>query len=230
MAVVFIHGAGGGGWEWRTWQAEFESHGWETHAPDLLPAQGGLVATTVDDYVDQIATLLGALPGRAVLVGASMGGLLALKVAERTLPAALILVNSVPPANTPGWPPTSVDVPDVIRWSTESTLAGTRASMPEADEETVRWAHRRWRDESGAVVRAMRAGIPVTPPPAPCLVMIGDEDEDIPPAVGLALAEWLRADVMRFAGVSHVGALLGARAPLLAALARAWLEASLPEA
>lgn len=223
--VVFIHGAGGGGWEWRTWQAEFEARGWPTMAPDLQPAPGGLAATTIEDYVEQVVALLEPrAAGASVLVGASMGGVLALKAAERVRPAALVLVNSVPPAGTPGWPRQPAEFPAVMPWSTTSTLEGTRASMPEADEETVLWAHARWRDESGAVLQALHGGIRASPPSVPSLVLIGAADQDVPPGVGTALAERLDADAMRFAGVSHVGALLGQRAPLIARLAREWLE------
>ncbi|HBY98050.1 MAG TPA: hypothetical protein DEP84_29590, partial [Chloroflexi bacterium] len=148
--IVFIHGAGGGRWEWRTWRAEFDAHAWQTLAPDLHPALAGLAATTIEDYVEQIVALLPARPSTPpVLAGASMGGALALTVAERVRPAALVLVNSVPLSGTPGWPVRRGDFPAVIPWSTTSTLDGTRASMPEADEETLRWATARWRDESG---------------------------------------------------------------------------------
>ncbi|HWA83232.1 MAG TPA: alpha/beta fold hydrolase, partial [Fimbriimonadaceae bacterium] len=72
--AVMVHGAGGGGWEYRFWQPVFEKAGYRVVARDLVPAKGGLEKTTFDDYVDQICRAGGEHP--AVLIGASMGGVL----------------------------------------------------------------------------------------------------------------------------------------------------------
>lgn len=223
-AAILIHGAGGGGWEWVHWQPVLAARGWAVQAPDLQPAPAGLAATTLDDYVAQVAALAAAAPTPPLLVGASMGGIVALRVAERVAVGGLLLVNSVPPAATPGWPPRPTDFPPLIPWATESTLDGTRASMPEADEATVRWAHPRWRDESGAVLRALHAGVVVARPTAPTLALIGMDDIDVSPAVQQHAAATLGADSIALRGVSHVGALLGRRATLAASLAATWAE------
>lgn len=86
----------------------------------------------------------------------------------------------------------------------------------------VRWAHGRWRDESAAVMRTAYAGVPASPPQVPVLVTTGALDHTVPPPVQHAMARALRADYLCFAGVSHVGALLGRRAPLVAEMAASW--------
>jgi pimeloyl-ACP methyl ester carboxylesterase len=232
LQVILIHGAGGGGWEWDHWRPVLEGRGFRALAPDLMPGPQGIAATQLRDYARQVVALAeqSSRSGPVVLAGASMGGLLALMVASqmaaRQIAAeALILVNSVPPARTAGWPPSPAGFPSVLAWSTQSTLEGTRASMPDADEDTVRWAHARWRDESGAVMRELYRGVEVLPPDTPTLVVIGQEDTEVPPGIGIEAARQLAADVMIFSGVSHVGALLGARAPLIARLACDWLQA-----
>jgi pimeloyl-ACP methyl ester carboxylesterase len=180
--------------------------------------------TRFEDYLDQVIRLLPDDPGtRPALVGASMGGPLALKVAERTPVSALVLVNSIPPAGTPGWPIRDAEFPPVIPWSA-SPLESTRASLSDADEGTIRWAHVRWHDESGAVMCALYEGIPAACPIVPILVIVGEDDDEVPADVGLALGKRLAADTMVFSGVSHVGALLGRRAGLIARLACGWLE------
>lgn len=224
--MIFIHGAGGGGWEWRIWRAVFESRGWPALAPDLRPAAAGLVATTVEDYANQIEDCATALPSPPVLIGASMGGLLVLKAAERVTAEALVLVNCIPPAGVPGWPAVARTFPDVITWS-KTTLAATRKSLPDADEETVRWVHGKWRDESGQVLRALQAGVAIAPPRLPILVIAGMQDRDVPPDMSLKLAQSLAADLMCFDGVSHVGALLGRRASTMAGIVCDWLDAIL---
>jgi pimeloyl-ACP methyl ester carboxylesterase len=223
--AIFIHGAGGGGWEWERWIPVFRCCGYNTTAPDLVPAPRGLEATRFEDYLAQIVSLLpdAAAHTPPVLIGASMGGLLALKAAEYARVAAVVLVNSTPSAGTPGWPVWIQAFPPWIPWSTRP-LESTRASLRDADEDTIRWAHAHWRDESGAVMAALYQGIPAQCPAVPVLVITSRDDDDVPVSVSLALAERLAADVMVFAGVSHVDALLGKRAALIAKLSCDWIE------
>ena len=59
--------------------------------------------------------------------------------------------------------------------------------------------------------------VPAQKPACPTLVVIGSKDADIRPSTSLALAEWASADVLLYAGMSHVGPLLSRRAPEVAA-------------
>lgn len=43
-SVLLIHGAGGGGWEWRAWARVLRERGCQVHAPDLAPGPDGLAA------------------------------------------------------------------------------------------------------------------------------------------------------------------------------------------
>src|SRR6478609_7416496 len=85
--VVCVHGAGGGGWEWAIWARVFAHRGF-----------AGIEKTSFADYRDQVLEWCRGAGEGAVLVGASLGGLLALAVAHAVRPAALILVNPLPPA------------------------------------------------------------------------------------------------------------------------------------
>ena len=218
--VVMIHGAGGGGWEYRFWKPVFEKAGYEVAAPDLMPVKAGLAKTTVGDYVDQIVKAAGDRP--AVLIGASMGGVLVLKAAERIHPRALILVCSTSPAALAHGPAKSY--PPIVKWK-GGPYSDTVASMPDSDEPTRRFAWPRWRDESGAVLNAIAKGVDVPKPACPVLVVIPGADDTIPPARQEALAAWAGADVMCFSGMSHVGTLLSRRGGEVAAEAVAWLSA-----
>ncbi len=227
--IVFVHGAGGGPWEWRFWREIFDRNDWRVSAVQLSPATFGLAETSFDTYLKQLVTLLEGSPARSpVLIGASMGGLLALKAASSVRASALVLVNSVPPLGNPHWPPRKVVFPDIITWGSRNTSDSTQRAMPDADDETVSWVSRQWRDESGLVMREMYAGLACDIPDAPCLVVLGGNDEEVPAEAGAALAQQLNADLLRFDGVSHIGALLGARAPLIAEMVCTWLAGTLP--
>jgi len=226
--VLLLHGAGGGAWQWRDWLPVLRAAGWRARAHDLRPARDGLAATTLDDYQHQVAGWLADCPPHTALVGASLGALLALRAAAaapgRVL--AAVLVNPVPPGGLPdrrcreGWP-------DVVPWSRELPLARTRASLPEADRDTVRWVHGQWRDESGQVMRALCAGYRDAPPPVPLLVLCSGADRTVPLAHCRATAAWARCETLELAEASHLGPLLGPQAPAVARQVTDWLDARL---
>ena len=219
--LVCIHGAGGGGWEYALWQPLFTAAGYTMLANDLQPVAAGIAATTFADYVEQVK---GWLPGegRIILVGASMGGILALKVAEAISPAALVLINSVPPAGV-GAARVGKQRPAVVQWA-NGPLEETRSALFDSDEATIQWAWPQWRDEAGAVLNEIAAGIAVQPPTCPTLVVLGEQDTDIPYQTGLTLATWAGADVLLYHGMSHVGPLLSRRAEEVAQLVAAWCQ------
>lgn len=225
--AVMIHGAGGGGWEWRFWQEEFERAGWKVVAPDLMPAPNGIAATTVADYIEQVVQAARGAGERPVLIGASMGGILVLKAAEQVGARAVVLVNSVPPAEVDWQREKQGEIPDVIRWS-ESPLQETADALWDSSKEVIEWAHERWRDESGAVLRAIRAGLSVQKPSCPVLVIASDKDTDIPPEVSQELAELLSADLVLYRKMSHVGPLLGMRARTVAVHTLGWIAGTSP--
>lgn len=219
--IVMIHGAGGGGWEYEKWAPTFEKAGWKVVHPDLVPVRGGLAATRFEDYIAQVKSWVPREHGRLVIAGASMGGILALKAAEALEPDALVLANSVPPAGVGARKPTKF--PAVIRWA-NGPLKDTRDAMPDSDESTILRAHPRWRDESGKVMTAITDGVKVRKPACPTLVILGEKDTDVPMANGLALARWSGADIHLYHATSHVGPLLGRRAPEIAEAARRWVD------
>lgn len=219
--VVLLHGAGGGAWEWDLWRGVFEAAGLRCVVPELQPVAAGLAATRLDDYRAQLQADLPQ--GPCVLIGASLGGLLALMLAEPVQPAALVLVNPLPPAPLQAGLPAR-DWPDIVPWGRERSLAGTRRSLFDADDATCLAAFRRWRDESGAVLREAQAGVAVLPPRCPVLVWVSDADVDVPPQLSRGLAALYGADLMRLPQASHVGPLLGPHAARCARQTVDWLN------
>jgi pimeloyl-ACP methyl ester carboxylesterase len=255
---LLVHGAGGGGWEWAIWQRVLRARGVDALAPDLVPASDGLAATTLEDYRAQVVALArdvatGAVAAAAapagqvrgmgnggrrepdrpsmpapVVVGASLGGLLAAMACEAVAARALVLVNPLPPSPFHALLPARAPSPPVIPWGAGATLASTRRALPDAMDATCEWAWRRWRDESGAVVDAARGGVRVARPDCPVLVIASGADDEVPMAASSALAEAWQADLWRLPGASHVGPLLGRGAAGCAERIVAWVDSIRP--
>lgn len=221
-SVLCVHGAGGGPWEWALWRGVLEAHGIECVALELQPVSRGLASTGFADYVAQVRTAVALLPRARALVGASLGGLLALACADEA--DALVLINPLPPSP---WasrlPPRSW--PRVVRWGTDARLASTRRALFDSDAATAIEAMRRWRDESGRVLREAHAGLDIGPLLCPVLCIASQRDDDIPPALTAECAAAWNADLMRLPDASHVGPLLGREATHTAAGVAAWLQA-----
>lgn len=219
--ALLLHGAGGGGWEWARWRRVLEARGIGVEAPDLMPAPAGLAATAWADYLEQARVLLSAMPRPRLLVGASLGGLLAAAVAEAA--DALVLVNPLPPAPWASQLPHR-EWPEVVAWGREARLESTRRAIPDADPATALFAFRCWRDESGRVLREAYAGIAVSRPHCPSSCIASDGDEDVPAALTAELAAAWGADCLHLPRTSHVGPLLGRDAAAVAGRVAEWWQ------
>jgi pimeloyl-ACP methyl ester carboxylesterase len=102
--VIMVHGAFCGGWAFDGFRAPFEAAGHACLAPDLkghAPGQSPAGAS-MGDYARDIASLVRAQDEPPVLIGHSMGGLVAQMAAARAPVRALILLAPSPPWGVAG--------------------------------------------------------------------------------------------------------------------------------
>jgi len=96
--MVMIHGAFCGGWAFDALRPIFAQRGYRAIAPNLRHHDRGayppeaLGTTSVLDYADDLEKLILALDEPPILVGHSMGGLIAQMLAARGLARALVLL------------------------------------------------------------------------------------------------------------------------------------------
>lgn len=104
--ILLIHGAFVGGWMFERLRAELSRHGWKTHAPDLpfhgtefagQPPHPELKRQGLLEYRRLLEAEIARLPQKPVLIGHSLGGLLAQQLAAKDLARAMILLAPVAP-------------------------------------------------------------------------------------------------------------------------------------
>src|SRR5947209_15072487 len=92
--VLFIHGAANSSSVWTFWQQEVARRGWPSFAVDLQghgQSTGADLATVgMKEYADDVRAVVVQLRQPPVLIGWSMGGLVAM-MAATTLPVAAIV-------------------------------------------------------------------------------------------------------------------------------------------
>jgi pimeloyl-ACP methyl ester carboxylesterase len=113
--VVLIHGSWSRGKQLAAARAAFEERGYTAHAPTLrhheLPAQEGamkIASLSLRDYTDDLVALVNSLDSPPLLVGHSLGGLVAQLVAAHTRQAGLVAACPAPAAGIVAITPTSV--------------------------------------------------------------------------------------------------------------------------
>ena len=99
--VLLIHGMFGGAWLWEKYQAYLARSGYESHAMNLRGHHGSrpvrdIGKVSLDDYVADALEVAAALKN-PIVMGHSMGGLIAQKVAEAGGCRAAVLIASAPP-------------------------------------------------------------------------------------------------------------------------------------
>jgi pimeloyl-ACP methyl ester carboxylesterase len=100
-----IHGAFAGGWCFGNFANVLNAQGWTCHTPDLRYHEMGptrvpdqrLATTSIADYTADMAALVSGLDEKPVIVGHSMGGIIAQQLAAKGLARALVLLASGAP-------------------------------------------------------------------------------------------------------------------------------------
>jgi len=104
--IVMIHGMWGGGWCWEYYKNFFEEKGYQCHTPYLRyhevdpqdDPDPRLGATSLLDYAQDLEDYIQKLDQKPILMGHSMGGLLAQMLGARDIATALVLLTPASPA------------------------------------------------------------------------------------------------------------------------------------
>ncbi len=216
--VLLIHGLCGGAWQWEGYQALLARHGYASHALNLRGHHGSrpvddIGRVSMREYVDDALEVAGRLD-RPIVVGHSMGGLVAQKVAEAGACRALVLITPAPPRWIPiaSW----LLVRRQVRYI--PTLLRQRPLLlrrPDADavifnrtpREAASLFFARMVPDSGRAGLEMSAGtvaVRESRVTAPVLVMVGLDDRFIVPRVARAVARKYGAELRTYHAFGHL--------------------------
>lgn len=225
QTIILVHGAFCGGWAFDAFRRPFEAQGYRCIAPDLpghgeAALQSDVVNQSMSDYAAAIARLAAEQETPPILLGHSLGGLVAQMAATRCTLAALILLAPSAPwgvagasleeaasafglyALGPFW--TQAVAPDravarlysLDRMAKESgrlIVDQMTAESGRALFETLNW----WLDPF------MTTQVDASRVQAPVFVACGGSDVIHPPSTVRQTAHRLNADLRVFEGMSH---------------------------
>jgi pimeloyl-ACP methyl ester carboxylesterase len=222
--LLFVHGELGGSWLWERFLGYFAGRGWEGHALNLQNHHWSRTADptelSFETYTEDVVAALERLGPSTVVIGHGMGGLLALKAAERMPIAGLILISSELPRDLrlAARSHELRDVPDVygksvLGWATlPEKLQRDDRDLTMDDVLRVQHLLGQKPHESGAARRQMLQGVSVdrrSLGDTPKLVIGGGLDRIVPAESSEQLATWLGAEYEPFGAHSHYGLVLG---------------------
>ena len=222
--LLFVHGELAGSWAWERYLGYFAGRGWEGHALNLRNHFWSQTAEpeelSFESYVEDVGAAMERLGGGVVVVGHGMGGLLAMKAAERHPSAGLVLVASELPRDlrAPSQPHEIRDVPDVygrslLGWETlPEWLQRDHRDLSLDDIRRVQHLLGEKPHESGRARRTMLRGVVVNPDAfgaIPRLVIAGGLDRAVDLEASERLATWLGAQFEPFGAHSAYGLILG---------------------
>ena len=219
--ILMVHGICHGAWCWEsTFLPFFASRGWSGYAVTLRGHHVGATADdlkghSIADYVEDVKVVGDGLPGRPILIGHSMGGMIVQRYLESHGAAAAVLLASMPP-RAPLRSPALRHHPCLLLQGLVKRSALTLFSTPErcralffsdhTPDEVVDDCTTRLTDESNRAVLDLLRGKKVrrrTDTPTPMLVVGARNDALFSAGQAEHTAAFYGADSMILADTGH---------------------------
>jgi pimeloyl-ACP methyl ester carboxylesterase len=230
--IILVHGSVNAASVWGFWQPKLAEAGWPSYALDLRghgrSARIDLSRTSMHDYAADVHSLALQLKCPPVIMGWSMGGLIAMMLAAKGGASACV-------ALAPSTPARQVDATVRLRtgefgpeeYGIRDRNPDEQRAMPDLDREERLIALSSLGRESRLARDERQAGIVIESLPCPLLLVTGTADTQWPRERYRDL--WLKADYLSVEGASHWGLVLSRRALATTVPAvLSWLKSAIP--
>ena len=211
--VLLVHGAANSSMVWRFWQESLSRRGWTSHAVDLRghgKSPGSVDGVSMSDYADDVESIANSFSEMPVVIGWSMGGLVAIMFAARGLARACVgLAPSTPTVERDDSVQIRSGVFGPEEYGITSQDPAKQPAMSDLDIEERLIALESASPESRTARDDRKAGIVVTSLPCPLLVVTGSEDQSWPRSAYVGMH--LPAEYLELRGSSHWGLVLNRR-------------------
>ena len=201
--IVFIHGMFMNAQSWAGWVDRITARGWRCHGPSWPGHEGApadlrrappeiLRRLTLGDVIQAHRDLIASLPERPILIGHSVGGLIAQRLLNEDRAAAAVAIDPAPPKGifTTKWSFLRANLPVVNPFAGDSPFLFTPEQFHYAFCNTIS------AEEARAVYEALvvpegrnvargpagkEGAIDFAKPHAPLLILGGERDNIVPP-------------------------------------------------
>lgn len=220
---------------WMGYARYLSKNGWNVYAPDLRghgKSEGSVEEATMSDYVSdvhQAVTENGLM--NPVVIGHSMGGLVALMYAAKHGAKAVVAIDPSPTQEVQGggekkdypaqYSPMDAGMP--------SDPMQIMKALPDIPQEMLMKMKEMLGMESGAARSERKLGISISKDslPMPVLFVGGELGESVPFGIGIrtaaAMADYYGKEVVEIKGATHPGILIGEHAMEAVSKIEGWI-------
>jgi pimeloyl-ACP methyl ester carboxylesterase len=213
--VILVHGAANSASVWRFWQQELGALSWRSHAIDLrghgAGASADLSSTSMRDYADDVAGWAEQLSPKPIVIGWSMGGLVAMMVAAAGFASACVaLAPSAPARQVDEHMPLRHGAFGSEEYGITSLDVADQPAMLDLDAEERAVALASLGLESRFARDERKRGVAIHQLRCPLLIVTGEMEPERQPTLYYDLD--LPAEYVNVEGSSHWGLVLNRRA------------------
>ncbi len=237
-SVVLVHGSWGSSAMWMGYVQFLASKGWDVYAPDVRghgKSEGDVAGTTMDEYVQDVRqSIVEHGLDTPVVIGHSMGGLIALMYAATYGAQAIVAIDPSPSKEVQGagekkeypakYSPMDAGMP--------AEVVEIMKALPDIPQEKLMPMKDMLGMESGVARSERKLGISVPKEKLqmPTLFVGGELGESVPFGIGIktaqAMAKYYGAPVIEIQGATHPGILIGDHAMEAVQKIEEWLATS----
>jgi len=222
--IVLVHGSWGSSAMWMGYSQYLSQKGWDVYALDLRghgKSEGEVAGATMADYADDIAHVVAEHGlNNPVVIGHSMGGLVALMYARDHGANAVVAIDPSPSKEVQG-EGEKKDYPETYSPMDAGMPADpmeVMKALPDISQEKLMKMKEMLGMESGVARSERKLGISVPKEnlTMPVLFVGGELGESVPFGIGIdtaeAMADYYGKEVVEIKGATHPGILIGEHA------------------